>query len=1090
MAKIIQKYFWDSILYTYMLRYVLEYDKIEEFRWNYLKGLSNNDLNQSLDAINSFKENIDLYISEDYRFIDTKPFIETIEHIENYYRGIMPDEFDSFRWYQYSCLFFSYIFFSLQHNDEFKSRYLFYLDNEILENKWSAMLNPDMDFWFNRLGYWMATWCGKTLLMYAIVYMYCKLFATDTKTLYIVVPTDELRKQHKMFLSLFAENHYWSINDKGTVVDFDHIPFFWDHSFSWKLSTLKWFEGAELSNNSIFLMDEAHKWASNDTWAMECLKNKYIDKDNTMLFEFSATFQEAFKNEKEVNLNENIFDYYHFSSIYKYNLFDFNSDWFGKDYIVSQVKKTTDTEAEDKKDLICNSLVGYSLQLKWYRTLKRRSEWINALWIEKESYLECQHWLQKWLRMYKPLFLWLSWKLDDSWKEWEWSETTLVKILEHFSYIFSHLEEYRAQIEQQQIQLEEFYNLLTWLEYKKWDRLWLQIRYDKQNDEIKLWLWKNIMLINTWKNAAIAEKLKTIVEWFSYQDFGIASQKQFNNVDKNWDILFLFWSRKFIEWWDSKRPSTILLFKMGSSSTVLATQILWRWLRLYWIKWDWYRHLNYSTKAFRDRNLEPLEQVRMYWYDIDQFNKFIEDLAGNGYRVSVIKKREYSDSFKTFLLKNDIEVTDDNQIGKLFEKKFKHLDDILNEWEEINIQVEKLEIEIQKWKLYFVYLDNEKWIKKRMWELRSQYEDLSEFTKKSMEKGMITDTKTSYTPDVFDKTYWEIFWKDNTHKLVNKLLSEQKLYKLSTEDIENVANFVETIAIKTDKLLKNPDSKEQLFEITKQNKIINYFIENLQQEFVAIWNRIKNYKVKWITTEQSFLKLTNLISEIRLEFPIDKNDDNWKSLIALFFRDSSKFSIEENYEDLDWWQRRAISELFHQKNDDLHIYDRLYYISPDNDNSLHDIKNSDIHVKTPKFLPNDLNINCNEEDKIENMLKRIQNNKELSEKYDIFYLRNLVWKQWIKLKYEDVNWEFSNFFPDFLVRFISKTDENDITVVYLEPKWDWIDKNWERKSERLREITSLDVDQKIKNVFWIPESENWDQKYTWLKVLWVMQFQN
>jgi len=83
-----------------------------------------------------------------------------------------------------------------------------------------------------------------------------------------------------------------------------------------------------------------------------------------MLFEFSATFQEAFKSEESVTRKDNIFDYYHFSSLYKYNLFDFNADGFGKDYIVQAVKRTEEDEVIDKRRLICDSLINFSLQLR------------------------------------------------------------------------------------------------------------------------------------------------------------------------------------------------------------------------------------------------------------------------------------------------------------------------------------------------------------------------------------------------------------------------------------------------------------------------------------------------------------------------------------------------------------------------------------------------------------------------------------------------------------------------------------------------------------------------------------------------------
>jgi len=49
--------------------------------------------------------------------------------------------------------------------------------------------------------------------------------------------------------------------------------------------------------------------------------------------------------------------------------------------------------------------------------------------------------------------------------------------------------------------------------------------------------------------------------------------------------------------------------------------------------------------------------------------------------------------------------------------------------------------------------------------------------------------------------------------------------------------------------------------------------------------------------------------------------------------------------------------------------------------------------------------------------------------------------------------------------FINKTDSTDITVVYLEPKGDGIDKNREKKQEKLAEISSMDVPSEIKDLF-------------------------
>lgn len=127
------------------------------------------------------------------------------------------------------------------------------------------------------------------------------------------------------------------------------------------------------------------------------------------------------------------------------------------------------------------------------------------------------------------------------------------------------------------------------------------------------------------------------------------------------------------------------------------------------------------------------------------------------------------------------------------------------------------------------------------------------------------------------------------------------------------------------------------------------------------------------------------------------------------------------------------------------------------------------------------------EEKIERILERIKNHKEVSSKYNIFYLRNLVGKKWVALRYENIDGEFANFYSDFLFWFINKEDGSDVTVIYLEPKWDGIDKNWEKKKEKLAQITSVDVPSEIHSLF--GDKTTWSNKYTGVKVLGVMQME-
>ena len=1070
-----------------MIHNIFSYEKIQEFRGAYLKGLQSNNKELSEETIAQFKENTSWYLQEQRQHIDMRPFGQILDHIENYYKKIMPDEFHEFRWYQYSTLLFTYVFLSLTKDQTFKEYYLQYIDQTILTKAGEIDIAKLVSYQFNRLGYWMATGSGKTLLMYAIVYMYCKLFSPDTNTFYILVPSDELRKQHTQFIRYFSEWWLGHIGS-GTVVDFEAIPLFGDHQVRGKLTTISGAKNAQLSSNSVLMIDEAHKGASKSDWAIESLKNQYIAQDNTMLFEFSATFQEAFKSEKKIESKENLLDYYHFSGIYKYNLFDFNADGFGKDYIVQAVKKTEEKESLDKRRLVCDALINFALQLKGYKELEKQTTLWSQQWIKKDTYLQRRN---DGLRVYKPLFLGLSRKLDDkpttAWGKQ--SETTLTAILRSIGYIFSHLDEFAEQVQSTgwtaRLEMSEFVSLLTGQEYRENSSIWLQIRYDKQNDEIKLRLGKHIMIINTWQNAKIAERLKEDEELstsFAYQDF-MQSQKLFDQVDKKEDLLFLFGSRKFIEGWDSRRPSTILLFKMWGTSTVVATQILGRWLRLYGVDGDGYRHLNYTNQSLKNKKLEYLEQIAMFGYNIDEFEKFIEALAWDTYRVGIIKKREYATTFKEYLNKNNIQTTDDTWISKLFDKYFPVLQDTIGEdWEGVDIEVQQIELKKQSGKLFFVYKDKE--IEKRLGSLKGKYELFSEVVRKKLLGGK-TNIENITTRDLYRKTYKEIFWENKIQEIVEAILKKQQAISLNEEDLKLLSQYVADIELVTDKFSQSLDSSKHQFNIDEQEDIIEFYIWYLQDLIEVVGNRLKNYKFNEINTEVSSLKTSNLIDEWKLDFTLKNKED--QDLVDLFFWDAPKLSLEKNYEDLNESQQNAIEKLFIQQQPDKHIYERLYYLPKISSQLfLHDINDADVIVRTPSFSPYELNVNKNEEEKIISLLSRIKNNN-LDDKYDVFYLRNLVGKKGIYLQYENIKGEFAKFFPDFLFWFINKNDPSDITVVYLEPKGDGIDKNREVKEKRLQEVTSMDVPDDIRSIF--TNAQHWEQKYSEVKVLWVMQME-
>lgn len=1077
-----QRWHWESVLYEFMKHHILKRDLLEGFRTDYLRALENSDMRLMQETIGTFKDNLNSYVREE-RNIDMSQLHDVLEQLETYYHSVLAGEFYNFRWYQYSSLLFTYVFFSLHNDTRFKEIYCWYIADHIIETQSPidiALLAANN---FNRVWYWMATGSGKTLLMYASVYMYIKCFTQDIKTLYIIVPSDELRKQHTTFMRWFAEKSGWYMKD-GNVVEFSNLRLFDDVEVRWFITTISSLStnSASLSNNSIMLMDEAHKWASNSDGFIEWMKSDFIKLSNSFLFEFSATFQEAFKSEKQLDDSQNIFNSYHLSSLIKYNLYDFNSDGFGKNYNVIEQPKWDDTDENIHRRLVCRALTNYALQLRAYRELERMPE---SLYTKYSTYLVRRN---DNLKVYKPLFLWLSWKLSD---DDDTSKTTLKAIIAHVNYIFTHLLEFEAEIKNYDsnkwypIALKDFYELLTGLEFSDQASCPLKIWYDKSNDEIKMWLWNNLMLINTWSNAKIAESLKSdtdIKDLFSFQDMSI-STRLFDQVDRHENLLFLFGSKKFIEWWDSKRPSTILLFKMWWSSTVVATQILGRWLRLYGIDGDWFRHLNKSNYQNKNKRMEYLEQISLLGYDIAEFNKFIESLAWDTYKVAIIKKREYSSKFLEYLDEHNINADDIDGITSLFSQNFKVLKEEVTDLP--SEDVDAIQVTLQKeWsKLVFISTINDS--KKVIWTLRSQYTLTSEATKKRLEDWVIPQEEVVKNFDLFHHTYEEILGKDNCSKLIDKLLLDNQIL-LQTEALQLLYHHIRDMEIITDSISKAMDADNHVFEIDKQTKIIDLFLRHISILFANIQKKVQSIKYSEVNTWDHFLEPKNLIDELRLDFDLKKKED--KDMVKIFFWDAPKLIMEKQYEDLSPEQQDIVRDMFIQKNQDSHIYERLYYLQKNRSNIayLHDpLLSEDWNSRLPRFSPSDIsNLNTHEEEKIVKILRKIQE-KSLENSYDIFYLRNLVGKNWISLKYPDESWLYNNFFPDFIFWFIDKNTQYT-TVVYFEPKGE-IDKNREFKMDKLKSITSADVPESIRELF--TRESFGSQQYRWYAVLWIMAMQ-
>jgi hypothetical protein len=173
----------------------------------------------------------------------------------------------------------------------------------------------------------------------------------------------------------------------------------------------------------------------------------------------------------------------------------------------------------------------------------------------------------------------------------------------------------------------------------------------------------------------------------------------------------------------------------------------------------------------------------------------------------------------------------------------------------------------------------------------------------------------------------------------------------------------------------------------------------------------------------------------------------------------------------------------------LHVYERLFYL-PEKKNIIEEDFLHLISWEINKYDidPDELKLNFNEEDKITSKIKQILS-IGLVDRYDVFYLRNLRWKKWNYLLYEDSRWRYSKFFPDFIFWFINKKDEKDITLVYYEPKGESIDVNTENKCKKLQEIRRWEIDEDILKIFWLENDNSKKREVKWMgkiKIVWVI----
>ena len=128
-----------------------------------------------------------------------------------------------------------------------------------------------------------------------------------------------------------------------------------------------------------------------------------------------------------------------------------------------------------------------------------------------------------------------------------------------------------------------------------------------------------------------------------------------------------------------------MIVKWANKSDTTAIQLLWRWLRLEWINWDWFRHVSEKNE---NNKIFELEKLYISWYKTAELETFLQQATWEIKVVKIHKTEYYDDEHKekiTSLLNDD----------KLFYPKFNKKEEtkkwwkytITTEWEWQNFKI-------------------------------------------------------------------------------------------------------------------------------------------------------------------------------------------------------------------------------------------------------------------------------------------------------------------------------------------------------------------------------------------------------------------
>lgn len=539
------------------------------------------------------------------------------------------------KYFQYLALLFTEIYLDRYFQD--KDALLTELNRRVEQfnqNKVAA----DQIKWFekkhlNKIAFWMATGSGKTLLMhinYLQYFHYLNLYGkrNQINRIILLTPNEGLSKQHKDEFDLSGipseifskEQMSLFVGQQIEIIDIHKLK---DESGD-KTVAVEAFE-----DNNLVLVDEGHRGASGSDKGQWMKKRNQIC-ENGFSFEYSATFGQAIKSDKELTQTYArciLFDY-----SYKY----FYKDGYGKEYRILNLQDDSD-EAIRNKYLIACLLVFYQQQKIYQENEKSFLKYLleRPLWIFVGGSVNAVRTENK--RDVSDVVD-ILWFLADFVNTQ--NRTKVIEILSQFkknqsglldnhgndlfSGTFSYLIE-------QRLSGEQLYEDIIKILFNAPQPAILHADVLKGIEgEMGLRLGDNEYFGVI--NVGDIGKLKNLCE-DKLQDRVVVGEKEFNNSlfqninTKHSPINILIGSKKFTEGWNSWRVSTMGLMNIGRTEGSEIIQLFGRGVRLkgidYCLKRS-HRIVGHTPPAYVNR-LETLNIFGIRADYMKQFKEYLED---------------------------------------------------------------------------------------------------------------------------------------------------------------------------------------------------------------------------------------------------------------------------------------------------------------------------------------------------------------------------------------------------------------------------------------------------------------------------------